>query len=254
MIRYYKSYSDDFVESRDQSYRLPSDYIWIHENAAYRAFSEIVYRIGEIASFFYCRFVLHVRIRNRKILRQCRETGYFIYGNHTQPAGDAWIPIRAAAPRRGYAVVSPANLKVPILGPVLPYLGALPVPDSTGGMKKFQRAVEQRIREKSCVAVYPEAHVWPWYTGIRPFGAVSFTFPVRCGVPSFCMTTTYQKRRYRKKPKVTVYMDGPFYPDRKLKLKEQKKKLRDEIYHCMLWRSGENTCQYVTYEQETERS
>lgn len=253
MIRYYKTYFDDFVTSRDQSYKLPPDYTWVCEHAGHRVLSALIYRLGEAAAFFYCRFILHVQIKNRKILRKYRGMGCFIYGNHTQPAGDAWIPIRAVFPRRGYAVVSPANLKVPVLGPLLPYLGALPVPDGTDGMKKFQQAIRQRILEKCCIVLYPEAHVWPWCTRIRPFGTASFTYPVRYKVPSFCMTTTYQKRRHHKKPKVTVYIDGPFYPDGQMQYKEQKKGLRDEIYQCMLRRSRENTCTYVIYEQETKQ-
>jgi len=125
-----------------------------------------------------------------------------------------------------------------------------PAPESFRGMKKFNEAIRQRIREGNCVVLYPEAHVWPWYTGIRPFPATSFGFQVECSAPSFCMTTTYQKRKHGKKPGITIYLDGPFYPDTSLPMKKQKNRLRDEIYNCMTRRSKNSTYQYIIYEEE----
>ncbi len=48
-------------------------------------------------------------------------------------------------------------------------LGALPVPDSISEYKKFSKAYKKRISDGHPVVIYPEAHVWPYYTGIRPF-------------------------------------------------------------------------------------
>lgn len=249
-ILYYQSFTDDFIESRNQFFQLPKDYSWIHESVLYRGISHIIYLLGETFAFFYCRFALHVKVKNRSILRQYRHNGFFLYGNHTQPVGDAFIPIRVTAPKRGYAVVSSANLGIPVLGAFLPALGALPLPETFSGMKRLNEAIRQRIREGCCVVLYPEAHVWPWYTGIRPFPASAFGYPVECSAPSFCMTTTYQKRKHRKNPGITVYLDGPFYPDVQLSNKEQKGRLRDKVYNCMMKRSRESTYRYIIYEEE----
>ena len=247
--RLYRSLADDFVESKNQSFRLPENYIWIHENPLYRIFSKCLYLPAVLFAFLYCKFGLHIKIKNRSVLRQHTESGCFVYGNHTQPVGDAFIPIRIFAPGHCYVGVSPANLGIPVLGPLLPMLGALPLPHSIGGMKKFRDAVRIRITGRGCMVFYPEAHVWPWYTGIRPFPAASFGFPVECRAPSFCMTTTYQKRKRGRKPGITVYLDGPFYPDSSLPRKEQKEKLRDGIYDCMVRRSQNSTYQYINYER-----
>lgn len=247
--RLYRSFTDDFVESKNQSYRLPENYAWTHENLPYRIFSKCLYLLAVLFAFLYCRFGLHVKIENRPVLKQYTKSGCFVYGNHTQPVGDAFIPIRIFAPRHCYVGVSPANLGIPVLGPLLPMLGALPLPHTIGGIKKFRDAVRIRSTGQDCVVFYPEAHVWPWYTGIRPFPAASFGFPVECRAPSFCMTTTYQKRKRGGKPGITVYLDGPFYPDGSLPRKEQKEKLRDRIYGCMVRRSQNSTYQYINYEK-----
>ena len=67
-INYYETYQDDFVQSQDQEYKLPEDYKWIHKNPIYKLFSEILYRIAYIISLVYCRFFLHIKIKNAKIL------------------------------------------------------------------------------------------------------------------------------------------------------------------------------------------
>lgn len=250
--RYYKTFSDDFVESKNQNYKLPSNYKWIHKNKIHHFLSKIVYIIAYIFSFFYCKFVLHVSIKNRKILKENKDKGYFVYGNHTQPIGDAFLPALVCSPKHIYTVVSPANLGIPILGKLLPIMGALPIPDTSNltSMKSFMKAIFQRIHEKKCVIIYPEAHVWPYYTKIRPFPITSFKFPVKEGTPSYAMTVTYHKRKLGSKPKIIVYIDGPFLPEKTLDKKEQEIKLRDDIYKCMVNRSLSSTYSYIQYKEE----
>ena len=55
---------------------------------------------------------------------------------------------------------------------------------------------------------------------------------------------TFQKRRFFKKPGITVYVDGPFFPDESLPLKAAQKKLRDEVHAAMKARAEEHS----TYE------
>lgn len=247
--RYYQSYTDDFVTSRNQSYQLPDNYVWLHKNILYRAAARCFYLVGVIFSFCYCSFYLHIKVKNRSVLKKCRETGFFLYGNHTQPLGDAFIPARLLFPGRAFIVVGPANLGIPILGRLLPMLGALPVAPSLTGMKKLRQAVQRRIEDGNCVVIYPEAHVWPWYTGIRPFSPVSFSHPVNYAVPAVCMTATYQKRKFGRKPQMTIYLDGPFYPDPTRTKKAQKEQLRRQIFRRMTTRSQNSNYEYIRYEK-----
>lgn len=70
--------------------------------------------------------------------------------------------------------------------------------------------------------IYPEAHIWPFYTGIRPFPDTSFRYPVQQKLPVFCLTNTYQRRGKSHIPQIVTYLDGPFYPDAELPAKLQK--------------------------------
>ncbi len=251
-VKVYKSYADEFVESGDQDLHLPEDYVWIHQNPLYRFASCLTYGAGMIFGAFYTGCVLHVSFKNREVLRECEKGGYFLFGNHTQPVGDAFTPGWGIFPKRLRTVCGPANLGIPLLGKLLPMMGALPIPEDLSGMKEFMKAVESRVTEGNVIVIYPEAHVWPYCTFVRPYKETAFQFPVLFKKPSYCMTTTYQKRKHGEKPRITVYFDGPFYPDPSLKRKEAQKKLHDEIYACMKKRSENSTYEYVSYVKENE--
>lgn len=248
-VRYYNSYTDDFSMTENQDYTLPEDYEWVRKDLRSRILSALSYAAAWLFSTIYCRLFLHVRFRNRHVLKETKKTGAFLYGNHTQPIGDVFNPALACLPNRIYTLASPANLGIPVLGRVLPYLGALPVPDELTGMRKLTKAIEYRLVQKRCIVVYPEAHVWEYYTGIRPFPSTSFKYPVKYSVPTYAMTTTYQPRRLGRHPKITIYLDGPFYPDNTQSRNQQAEALRDTVYNCMLGRSQNSSCDYMHYEK-----
>lgn len=248
-IYYYKTFKDDLVKSKNQDYRLKDDYKWIHDNWFYKICSKIVYMLAYVIGIFYYKFVLHVKIENRNLLKKYKNQGYFLFGNHTQPIGDICIPAFACKNKRIYVVVSPSNLGVAGIGPLLPMLGALPIPSSVKGNEKLFNAIVRRIKEKKCVVIYPEAHVWPYYTKIRPFPKTSFKYPVYCNAVSFCMTTTYYKRKFGKKPGIKVFIDGPFTIDKNLNKRENEEKIHKEIYECMVKRSKNSTYEYIKYEK-----
>ncbi len=250
--RYYRSFTDDFVRTREQSYAVPAEYRWVRSSLGARIASAVLYGAAVVFSSVYCRLCLHMRIENAHVLRQARESGAFLFANHTQPFGDVFIPALAALPKRVYAVVSPANLSIPVIGRLLPYLGALPLPADMQGMRAFYAALDCRLAEKKYIVIYPEAHVWAYYTGIRPFPDTAFRYPVRFEKPVYALTVTYQKRRFGRKPKMTVFADGPFYADKTLGSRERAKALHDTVYACMQQRSAANTCAYIRYAKQQE--
>ena len=244
-ILYYNNFETDFFDS-GKEYTLPENYKWIRKDLWSRFLSTVIYTAAFIFSNIYCRLFLHVKIKGAKKVRQVKNTGFFFFGNHTQPVGDVFNPALACFPKRIYTVVSPANFALPVIGKILPYLGALPISDTLHGMKEFYNAMECRIKQNHPIVIYPEAHVWEYYTDIRPFPETSFKFPVKLGVPTFCFTTTYQKRRFGRKPAITIYVDGPFVVDGKTP-KEKAQKLRDSVFDTMKQRSTESSYAYIKY-------
>lgn len=247
----YQHYTDDLVTNKDQNFQLSQHYQWIHHNVGYRFISTIVYYLGFLIGGIYCKYGLHVKIKNQGILTPYRHQGYFIYGNHTQPQGDVFAPMHVLPTRHLYYIASPANLGVPWIGKLLPIGGALPIPTTLRQMRAFMAAIRWHINHHHVILIYPEAHVWPYYTKIRPFMAAAFHYPIELDVPSFCITTTYQKRKHGSKPQITLYVDGPFWPDKQLLPKQRQQKLCQEIHQCMQQRAQQyNNYEYVHYQKK----
>lgn len=64
-------------------------------------------------------------------------------------------------------------------------------------------------------------------------------------MPVFAFTTTYQKRG------VTVYVDGPFMPDRSQPAKAQREELAQRVHAAMTERAKASTFQHVIYRRQT---
>lgn len=243
--RYYAAYDDDFTETADQAFTLPEDYRFVRTDLGSRLLSGLIYGVALAFSAVYCRLVLHMRIRGRACLRGIRG-GFYIYGNHTQPFGDVFIPALCVFPRRIYTVVSPANYGIPVIGKLLPYLGALPLIPSLRGYRELMQAMEQRLDAGHPIVLYPEAHVWEYYTGIRPFPEAAFGYPVKFDKPVFAMTATYQKSKLFRRPRMTVWLDGPFAAAGDT-AKQKAASLHDAVYRTMLERSRSSNYAYIRY-------
>ena len=248
-IRYYNSYTDDFEQSANQNFKLPQDYKWVKTDIVSKFLSGLIYGLAVIFGGLYCRLFLHVRIKGRKKLNDINGR-CFIYGNHTQPVGDVFIPALCVLPKRIYTVVSTANYGIPVIGKILQYLGALPIVDTVSGIKELNRAIEYRLNKNHPIVIYPEAHVWEYYTDIRPFADTSFKFPVKYNAPSFAMTVTYKKSKLFKRPIAEVYLDGPFYSSGDT-AKERVKALHDTVYETMKTRAKESNCEYIRYKEKS---
>ena len=253
-VYYYKDeLNDEFSSAKITPKHIGDDYKYIRSSFFDKIARFFWYRlIFTPAAKFYSTFIARQKIVNKRLLKKFKFTGYFLYGNHTHDLGDALTPHFTNFPKHNYVIVHANNVSMPFLGKLTPYLGALPLPDTKEAYKNFISAIKKRIKEKKCVIIYPEAHIWPYYTKIRPFGDVSFTYPQKLEVPVFCFTNTYHKRRFSKKPKVITYVDGPFYPNTDLSPKEQRKHLRDQVYECMCERAKTSTYEFVRYEKAPE--
>ncbi len=198
-------------------------------------------------AFVYTKLVFAHKVIGAEKLKPYRKTGIFIYGNHTQDIGDALIPNMMSARQDKYVIVHPNNVSIPYIGRITPSLGALPLPDDRIAYQNFMKAIKRRIAEGKAIVIYPEAHIWPYYTKIRPFTDVSFHYPINYNSPVFCFTNTYQKRKCSKKPRIVTYVDGPFLPNESIPPKERRKDLRDRVYECMCERAKLSTVVKIQY-------
>ena len=52
---------------------------------------------------------------------------------------------------------------------------------------------------------------------------------------------------------MVTYLDGPFYADKELDLKEQEQNLRNQVYEKMLERSKLNNVEIIKYIKKSEK-
>lgn len=244
-VRYYDSFTDDFEQTANQNYELPDSYKWVKTDIISKILSVIIYTLAVIFGGLYCKFFLHLKVKGKENLKGVKG-GFFIYGNHTQPVGDVFIPALCVLPKRIYTVVSTANYGIPFIGKILTFLGALPIVNTLGGIKQLNRAIEYRLNKNHPIVIYPEAHVWEYYTDIRPFPDTSFKFPIKFNKPAFAMTVTYKKSKIFKKPVMEVFLDGPFYPNGNTQ-KEKITSLHSSVYETMKQRSKNSNVNYIRY-------
>jgi 1-acyl-sn-glycerol-3-phosphate acyltransferase len=235
---YRSELNDDFAGQKRKSLIIDNKYNYLHKGILWRVFSFVIYRIiATPIAYIYSKVRYGHRVVGKKLLKECKGTGCFVYGNHTMTGGDAIIPSIINVRMRTYTIVRSENLTIPYMRKVVELCGAIPLPNTKSATANFLAAIKYRIDENSQIMIYPEASIWPYYTGIRDFGSASFRYPVDLSVPTYCLTNTFHKRWILKTPKVITYIDGPFFVDKDLPRKQATVALRDMVYKTMCERS-----------------
>lgn len=268
-IYYENELTDEFSTAEITPRKIDGSFSYNSEKPARRIGHFFWYKLlARPLAKLFLKLKFHHRIVNGEVLtrhleekRQAGEkAGYFLYGNHTNALADALIPSMVSLLTAGtdaYVIVHPNNVSMPVLGRITPCLGALPLPDDAEAARNFLEAVEQQIQKGNSVTIYPEAHIWPYCTGIRNFPDSSFRYPLQQKAPVFCFTNTYHRSKNGRGIDIITYVDGPFYGDDSLAGKARRKNLRDRVYETMVERSKENTLTLVRYlpkEQTAEKN
>ena len=253
IIYYTSELNDDFAGTSIKNKKtIDENYVYNHKCWVWKLCSFILYRViaMPIVSIF-CWVKYWTKIKNRKVLKPYKKDGYFMYANHTLMAGDAFHPNMVNANKRTYILVNPDAVSIKGVKTLVEMLGGMPVATTLSGSRLLNKALKIRvIDEKQVIMIFPEAHIWPYCTKIRNFKSSSFRYPVELNVPAFCYTTIFKKRKLFKKPKVEIYVDGPFFAPEELSMKEQEKWLRDAIYEKMNERSKLSNCTYIDYREK----
>ena len=221
----------------------------MHKNPLWNLCSFVLQNILSVPiKILYAKIKFRIKYIGKEKIKPYKNEGYFIYGNHTQPFADTFIPSIPMYPKRNFLIVNPVNISLKGTGTLVEMLGAMPIPSNKSAMKNFLEAIKQKTNKGYAITIYPEAHIWPYYTKIRPFKDVSFKYPIQLKKPAFCITNTYQSYgKNNKKIRIVSYIDGPFYPNKELTLKEQQKELRNKIYNCMEERSENSNIEHIKY-------
>ena len=254
-VRYYSDEkNDEFSGVTRKTVTVDQNYVYRPKNFFWNLIAFILYRIIMTPiAWFYVKLKFHFKVVNRRVLKHAcdangKKQSFYLFANHTQIPGDGYMPSMITFPTECAVVVNADNISLPGTQTFMKMIGAVPLPNKIAGMRGFMEYLTRLAGQKKCIVIYPEAHIWPYYTKIRPFSSDSFRFPITYGLKTFCFTVTYQKRRFSDKPNITAYVDGPFEADSSLPKKEAIEQLRNTVYNTMVERSKNSTYEYIHYE------
>lgn len=254
-IYYYSDeLNDEFSGSHITPRVIDEKYKYLHKNIFWNLAHFLVQNVLSVPiKVLYAKLKFRIKYMGKEKLKKYKKEGYFVYANHTQVFADTFLTSNVIYPKRNYLIVNPENVSMKFLGNFVEMFGAIPIPTNKNGMKNFLTAIKYHIQKGHSITIYPEAHIWPYYTKIRPFKSVSFKYPIELDKPVFCITNTYQKRG-KNKVKITSYIDGPFFVNKYLETKqEQKKDLRDRVYKQMVERSKNSNFEFIKYEYKDKK-
>lgn len=235
---WFTDYDTDVVTNRKQPQTLPDDF-------DYRASAAVSAVVNPLATTFAWGYRLTHGV---KIIGAERLVpGAFIYANHTQPLGDVFLPRTLHQPVA--IVAGAANRGVPILGRLLPYGRALMLPSGRRQYPNFLKSLRVRHDRGEVILIYPEAHVWPYYTGIRPFAAAALHYPISLQAPVYTLTTTYAANR-----RLVLYLDGPLPYDQTAPRKRQQAQAHAAVSAQLRQRAAQSLDTGVRYHHVLEGS
>ena len=168
---YYRDLQQDDFAGNDIVQRpLPHNFQYLVRGSLPRAAAFLLHHVVATPIVFAVQKLYYrERIVNRSCIRPYLRRGVYLYGNHTRRAGDAFAPHRVTFPHKAYIVTGQDAFSLPGLRWVVKALGGLPLPKTKAQAHAFSASLRELSKSKQSVALYPEAHIWPYYTGIRPF-------------------------------------------------------------------------------------
>lgn len=257
IVYYDNELTDDFAGNNIKQKKLGPRFKYIHRNIFWRFGSWFAYYfiawpiLGLIGSIKF-----GVRIKGRKNLKSLRKTGFFVYGNHSCWGDSFFTSTKVVCPKRAYIIANPDAVSLPFLKNFVQMIGATPLPDSYQRTREFLDCINYRLKKKQVIIIFPEAHIWPYYTGLRDFSSSSFFYPVKTNKPVIALAGTWRApKKAGKKPRITLHISTPFYPDANLDRKEAEQKLRDQVYKFLKDKtSSKDNYEYIRYVKRDKAS
>lgn len=252
VIFYTDEQHDDFANTNFNTITVDKDFNFVPQNIFWRAASFLLYYIIALPIIFLLsKLLLGLKIKNRSAVKKLKGKSCFIYANHTMFL-DAFLPALVSAPKRAQIVAGPDAVSIKGIKNIVMMLGCIPIPTNRDGLRPFMHAIDTYLDKGRTIAVFPEAHIWPYCTFVRSFPSTSFRYPVSNNTPVIAMCSTFRKRKgifsFCRRPGVTLYVSEPFYPDESLSPRDAREKLKNEVYGWMKKTAEEkNSYEYIKY-------
>ena len=243
--------NDDFDEVGLTRISVPENYNYIRKGFFYNLCSNILYFVIAVPILaFYTYVILGIRTKGKKNLKEVKKTGAYLYANHVAISDVFKIQVLITPSKRTNIIGYSDSLSNKFLGKVVKMLGyiALPLRNDPKNFIKMNEALSYYTKKKhQYVLIYPEAHIWPYYTEIRNFKPGSFRYPSNDNMPVVPIVTTFHKRKLSKKPRQIIRVGKPIFPKEGLSPLENISYLHEKTLKAMKELSNVDQYQYIKY-------
>ncbi len=205
--------NQDFNEIGLKRKGIPEGYKYKKTNPFYWLFSHAMYYgLAKWIIGLFC-FFHGIRTKNKKVFKKLKGKGAFIYANHVAISDCFKFPIFFW--KRVDVIGYSDALSIPVGGFFAVLFGLIPLPlkEDRDNFHKMTDAINYYVKEKDhYVLIFPEAHIWPYYTEIRNWPNNSLIYPALMNVPVVPAVTVWIKKPLRKKPRQLTVFGEPIYP------------------------------------------
>ena len=221
--------------------KFDETYTYLDESPEYLKTRRFCYRVLWTWVFFVNLVKHGLKIRGRDVLKKYKKElsgGAITIANHMF-RWDVPVVLQAIRWRKTWVPVYGQNLMTKDHW-YIKYIGGIPVPETMGGLKKFNDAFDELHRRGEWFHVFPEECRWDYYKPIRPYRKGAFSMSYKYGMPILPCCITYRKRTgiYRlfgsqKQPLLTVTIGEPIFPDTTASRKVEVDRLREVAHKQM---------------------
>lgn len=219
----FDSYTTPIVTGKKGYKKIDENYRYQDKNIINNFFASINRGLMNVIQPPFLYFAFGTKIKGRKNLKGIKNA--ITISNHIH-ALDCMLVRQATPFKRNYFTVAPHNNLAGFGGMYIRSLGALPLPETTGAHKNFNKNIENILQnKKGYVHFYAEQALWFRYEKSRPYKDGAFHYAVKNNVPVIPIVFLFKElnkfeRLFRRNKKIIVKVLKPVYPDNKLNNKE----------------------------------
>ncbi len=241
---------DDFDELGLKRPGVPKNYKYKRTNPINNFFSGILYHVIAIPILATYCYLHGIRVENRRHYKKIKKEGGFIYANHVAISDVLKYQSLISFGKRINIIGYSDTLSMPIVRNICRALGYIPLPEKEDrdNFHNMMDAIEWYVKKKhQAILIYPEAHIWPYYTKIRPFPNNSFIYPSMMYAPVIPMVTVWKKRKFRKTPRQVIRIGKPIYPLPGESISANKEYLHEKCISQMRELANTSQQEYIKY-------
>lgn len=210
-----------------------------HKTRNYGAFfsrtSNFNYFVFAMPLIAFSTFNRHgLKIIGKQNLKGLNKSGAVTICNHVHEM-DCEMVAAGIYPHRAFFTTLPTKIKHPVTASAVRKLGGVPVPATVQENNVFFYCLSKRINAGKFVHFYPEGEVASYSSELRPFKNAAFNLAVTTNAPIVPMRFVYRYNQNNKKakPKFTLVIEKPIYPDFTLPKKLAVMQLADDSRKVM---------------------